>query len=212
MSVRPPWASNKPACREAALSWLGGCAISVGWRLAWRLGRPRDLQFLFWIYFFGLVARTGRARHDVKGGASLGDGRSRTARCLELFAAELWHCNLSRGSDGVDPLYPALPQGRDGIFCLLGQSSVGHYSGRRYVWQDWLGCSQRPLLWRTKKNCSASYRHDRCRAVGGIESHGPAITALSAFARGIPFRPLFGRISRRILRLDRRAGWKSQNR
>jgi hypothetical protein len=99
---------------------------------------------------------------------------------------------------------------------LVGQmaliTSVGHYSGRRYVWQDWLGCSQRPLLCRTKKNCSASYRHDRFRAVGGIESHGPAITALSAFARGIFFRCLFGRISRRILRLDRRAGWKSQSR
>ena len=35
---------------------------------------------------------------------------------------------------------------------------------------------------------------------------------LSALARGISFGSLSSRISRRVLRLDRRAGWKSQNR
>ena len=99
-----------------------------------------------------------------------------------------------------------------GFSALLGQSSAGDHPGGRYVWKGRLGCGQRPALWRAKKNRSAYHRHHGFSAIGGIELHEPAITALSALARGIPFGSLSSRISRRVLRLDRRAGWKSQNR
>ena len=184
--------------------------LVIGWRGA--LAALGIINFFFGFVFSALWRDPVGPRHNFGDAASSCAGGSRSTGYLELFAGQLWDCNLSRRTDGANHLSPALPQGIDGLLSLLVQSSAGDHPGGRYVWTGRLGARQRPALWRSKKNRSAYHRHHGFSAVGGIELHEPAITALPALARGIPFGSLSGRIPRRVLRLDRRAGWKSQNR
>ena len=184
--------------------------LVIGWRGA--LAALGIINCFFGFVFSSLWRDPEDRRHGCGDAASFCAGGSRTIECLELPAGELWDCNLSRRTDGANHLSPALPQGSDGILSLLGQSSAGDHAGGRDVWTGRLGCGQRPALCRAKKNRSAYHRHHGFSAIGGIEFHESAITTLFALAGGISFGSLSRRISRRVLRLDRRAGWKSQNR